>query len=275
MPTSWTFKHKNPAVRLSYSQHMAALADTNIFVAPKGTVADPFDLEKWWLLGVINGDSTENPNLQGFEVMTGAVRTRKATLKVQQANTLTINMTHLTMLGMRMAYANSFLPSFSDGITAALDGQTTVSSTSSYFSTTLASAANLAPGDMCIVQNSVNGADKYDEWVYIETVSGNTVTHSAVSQRPTASTPFKKVTKVQFKTGGSSFPEMEWLVVRFLQPGKQVLLQHRPSGQIANSDGLNFSFDNPMSVNATVNFNDNKDTDDVDYGNDYLMPLES
>lgn len=283
MATARSFTYRNPASQLGYSQRMANLADTNILVAPRGTNADPLDLDAWYLLGIVTGESTINPNLEMFEVMTGSPQTRKATIKTKQADTLTVEVSHLTLVGMQLAYANDFLPTVSSGITVAADGQTTVASTSDNFTTTVASSSNIAAGDLCLVQNSANGSAYYDELAYVEQVSANVITHNMLSQRPTASTPFKKIkgsaltaTGIKFTSGGAIYPELEWLIVRYMHTSKYMYIQHRKRGQIVQTDGFNFNVAEPMKTNATINFIDQgSDSDGCLYGYDWLVPYES
>ena len=284
MATVRTFTYRNPASQLGYSQNMANLADTNIYVAPKGSNANPLDLDDWALLGVVTADANINMNLESFEVMTGSVSSRKATIKTKQADTLEVEMSHLTLVGLQLAYANDFLPTITSGITVASDGQTTVSSSTDKFTTVLASNANIASGDLCLVQHSVNGSKYYDELAYIElSQSGNIVTHNQLSYSPVALTPFKKIkgsdlstTGIKFTAGGARLPELEWLIVRYMHPSKYMFIQHRPKGQIANSNGFTFNIAEPMKTTATINFIDVGSTSDgCLYGYDYLVPQES
>ena len=185
---------------------------------------------------------------------------------------------------MQLAYANDFLQSVSSGITFASDGQETVTSTTDNFTTTVSSGTNLAAGDLCLVQNSHSGATtEFDELAYIEQVSGNVVTHNMLSQRPSNSTPFKKIkgsalttTGIKFTSGGAVFPELEWIIVRYMHTSKYMYVQHRKRGQIVQTDGFNFNVAEPMKTNATINFIDQgSDSDGCLYGYDYLVPYES
>jgi hypothetical protein len=283
MATARQFTYKNPASQLGYSQNMANLADTNIYIAPKGTNADPLDIDDWALLGIVTADANINPNLENFEVMTGSIQTRKVTIKVKQADSLEVEMSHLTLVGLQLAYANDFLPSLVGNITYATNGQTTVSSSIDKSTTVLASATNIAVGDLCLVQHSVNGAKYYDELAYIETVSGNTVTHNILSYSPAANTPFKKIkgsalvdTGIKLISGGAKFPEVEVLIVRYLHPSKGLFIQHRPKGQIVSTNGFTFSVSEPMKTTATFNFIDiGSSNDGCLYGYDYLVPKQS
>jgi hypothetical protein len=222
-------------------------------------------------------------NLENFEVMTGSVSSRKATIKTKQADSLEVEVSHLTLVGLQLAYANDFLPTTTSGITVASDGQTTVASSTDKMTTVVASGTNIASGDLCLVKHSVNGAKYFDELAYVDLVSTNTITHNMLSYTPAVSTPFLKIkgadlstTGIKFTGGGAKFPELEWLIVRYMHPSKYLFIQHRPKGQIVNSNGFTFNIAEPMKTTATMNFIDIGSTSDgCLYGYDYLVPQES
>lgn len=285
MATARTFTYRNPASQLGYSQNMANLADTNIYIAPKNSNANPLDIDDWALLGIITGDANPNPNIENFEVITGSVQSRKVTIKTKEAPTLEVEISHLTMVGFQLAYANDFLPSLTSNVNFAVDGQTTVSSSTDKFTSVLASATNIEKGDLCLVQHSVNGTKFYDELAYIEHVdtTTNTVKHNLLSYSPAPNTPFKKIkgsalsnAGIKFIAGGALFPEFELLIVRYMHPSKYMFIQHRPRAQVVNSNGFMFNVAEPMKVQATFHFMDiGSDNNGCVYGNDYLIPQES
>jgi len=275
--TAREFTFRNPGSQLGFSERMANLGDTNIFYAPEGTNANPLAAEDWYLFGIVTGEATISPNIEKYEVITGSPQSRKASLKTSQMDSMTFEVSHLTLGGYSLGYANEVAPTF----TKAADGQTTVSSSTDAFTTVLASAANIAPGDVCVIGDP---ASAVPQLAFIETVIGNTVTHNLLSQQPSASDTFEKLagqqdaatTGIQFNSGGCRFPRFEICIVRYLHCSKNMFIQHRPKASGVSTDGFVFSPTEPGKVNVTFDFIDiGSATNGINYGNDYFVPFES
>lgn len=147
--TARTHVFKSESSKLGFSSRLANLGDINVFVAPKNTSADPFQIENWVLLGIVDGQAEINPNFGLVEINTGAPRTRKVTLQSEQLDSMSLSFSHLTMKGMSMLFNNGAEAT----ITAASDGQTTVSSSTDNFTTVVADSSNIAEGDLIVVGN--------------------------------------------------------------------------------------------------------------------------
>jgi hypothetical protein len=278
-----TFTYRNPASQLGFSQAMSGLADTGIFIAPKFADANPFEVNDWALLGILTGQANINPNVEEFEVKTGSPQTRKMSIKTAHMDSVEVEISHLTLVGYQLAYANDFMPGVTSNITFASDGQTTVTSATENMVTVVADGTNIAKGDLCLVAHSSVNSKRFDELMYVEEVNGNTIQHNMLSYLPAVNTPIKKIAGssltgggIKFISGGSSFPEREFLIVRYLHPSKYLFLQHRKRGLITGTQGFNFNVSEPVKVSATIKFLElGEDDNNIIYGYDYLVPLES
>ena len=162
---------------------------TNVYVGQVGKPLDPTVLDGWFLLDNAVSIPEFNKASNPLQITAGLTKALLLNIPQDEVKEMSFSFNFWGLQALQMSLASDVAVT----VNLASDGQTTVASGGSKTGATLTSAANIAQGDMVIVNLEHATFGGFSEITTITKVTGNVVEFEPLPIAPANSATFKKI----------------------------------------------------------------------------------